>query len=278
MTTDSYRAASTATGNDPLVSAWNTDARFRGNTRAGEWLKEFRGYVEDLKAGRGDHLPNLSILRLPADHTEALNAELPTPQFYVADNDYATGLIVEALSSSPYWRDTAVFVVEDDAQDGPDHVDAHRSPALVVSAYNRPGALVHTFHTTVSLIRTIELLLGIAPMNQLDATAAPIDIFRDQADLRPFKAILPAIALDNLINPQPRDATARYWAERSAEQNLSQADQGDPRILNAAIWYSVRGSTCPLPESSRLGVVDTLLVPTREDTSDTRAQIVRKEK
>jgi YVTN family beta-propeller protein len=278
MTTDSYRAASTATGNDPLVSAWNTDARFRGNTRAGEWLKEFRGYVEDLKAGRGDHLPNLSILRLPADHTEALNVDLPTPQFYVADNDYAVGLIVEAVSSSPYWRDTAVFVVEDDAQDGPDHVDAHRSPALVVSAYNRPGVLVHTFHTTVSLIRTIELLLGIAPMNQLDATAAPIDIFRDQADLRPFKAILPAIALDNLINPQPRDATARYWAERSAEQNLSQADQGDPRILNAAIWYSVRGSTCPLPESSRLGVVDTLLVPTREDTSDTRAQIVRKEK
>jgi YVTN family beta-propeller protein len=276
MTTDSYRAARAVAGIDPLVSAWNTDARFRGNTRAGEWLKEFRGYVEDLKSGRGDHLPNLSILRLPADHTEALNADLPTPQFYVADNDYATGLIVEAVSSSPYWRDTAVFVVEDDAQDGPDHVDAHRSPALVLSAYNRPGALVHTFHTTVSLIRTIELLLSIAPMNQLDATATPIDIFRDQADLRPFTAILPTIALDNLINPQPRDATARYWAERSAEQNLSQADQADPRVLNAAIWYSVRGSTCPLPESSRLGVVDTLLTPHFDDDRSESARVAHK--
>ncbi|MCA1818250.1 MAG: beta-propeller fold lactonase family protein, partial [Acidobacteria bacterium] len=186
MTTDSYRAARAASVGDPLVSASNPDARFRGNSRAGEWLKEFRGYVEELNAGRGDHLPNLSILRLPQDHTEGATADVPTPQFYVADNDYALGLIVEAVSKSPYWKDTAIFVVEDDAQDGPDHFDCHRSPALVVSAYNRPGALVHTFHSTVSLIRTIELLLGLAPMNQLDATAAPIDIFQERADPRPY--------------------------------------------------------------------------------------------
>ena len=105
----------------------------------------------------------------------------PTPQFYVADNDYALGLLVEAVSNSPYWKDTCIAVVEDDAQDGPDHVDAHRSVALLISAYNRPGALVHEFHNTVSLIRTIELLLGMEPMNQLDATATPIDIFRARA-------------------------------------------------------------------------------------------------
>ncbi|MDT7604898.1 MAG: hypothetical protein QOF61_2895 [Acidobacteriota bacterium] len=276
MTTDSYRAAKE--GGDPLVSTWNAAARFRGTSRVGEWLKEFRGYVEDLRAGRGDHLPNLSIVRLPSDHTEALTVDFPTPQFYVADNDYAVGLIVEAISESPYWRDTAVLIVEDDAQDGPDHVDAHRSPALVISAYNRPGALVHSFHTTVSLIRTIELLLGLAPMNQLDATAAPIDIFQDRADLRPFKAMLPDVALDNLINPKPRDEAARYWTERTAEQNLEQADQGDARILNQAIWFSVRGGACPLPATARLPVIDSLLVPSVQSEALERRQIAVKKR
>jgi YVTN family beta-propeller protein len=281
MTTDSYRAAKESGGHgDALVSAWNADARWRGTSRAGEWLKEFRGYVEDLNAGHGDRLPRLSILRLPNDHTEALTVDVPTPQFYVAENDYAVGLIVEAISSSPYWKDTAVFVVEDDAQDGPDHVDAHRSPALVISAYNRPGALVHTYHSTVSLIRTIELLLGLPPMNQLDATAAPIDIFQSRADLRPFKAMLPDIALDNLINAKPRDAEARYWAERTAEQNLAQADQADARTLNAAIWFTARGGACPLPRSARLGVVDSMLAPTgvESDAEEERAQLAVKKK
>ncbi|MFN2480213.1 MAG: bifunctional YncE family protein/alkaline phosphatase family protein [Pyrinomonadaceae bacterium] len=278
MTTESYRAAKESGGRaDALVSEWNADARFRGNSRVGEWLKEFRGYVEDLGAGRGDTLPRLSIVRLPNNHTEALTPDVPTPQFYVAENDYAVGLIVEAISSSPYWKDTAVLIVEDDAQDGPDHVDAHRSPALVVSAYNRPGALVHAYHSTVSLIRTIELLLGLPPMNQLDATAAPIDIFQSRgADLRPFKAVLPDIALDNLINQKPRDAEARYWAERTAEQNLAQADEADARTLNAAIWFTVRGAACPLPRSARLGVVDSMITPAgaEEEEEGERARFV----
>ena len=153
MTTDSYRATKERQA-DPLISAANTDTRLRGTSRIGEWLKEFQTYAADVQAGRGDHLPNLSILRLPEDHTEGVTPNVPTAQFYVADNDYAVGRLVEAVSASSYWRDTAIFIVEDDAQDGPDHVDAHRSPALVVSAYNRPGALVHTYHNTVSLIRT----------------------------------------------------------------------------------------------------------------------------
>src|SRR5690242_21594284 len=118
------------------------------------------------------------MLRLSYDHTDGITARKPTPQIDVADNDYALGLLVEAVSNSPYWKDTAIVSVEDDAQDGPDHVDAHRSVALVISAYNRPGLLDHEFHNTVSLIRTIEMLLGIAPMNQLDATAAPMNVFR----------------------------------------------------------------------------------------------------
>jgi hypothetical protein len=123
--------------------------------RLGEWLREFQEFVAERKAGRPDRMPHLSIVRLPNDHTEGLSPNFPTPQFYVAENDYAVGRLVEAVSESPYWQDTAIFIVEDDAQDGPDHVDAHRAPALVISAYNRPGAYIHTFHNTVSLIRTM---------------------------------------------------------------------------------------------------------------------------
>ncbi len=259
MTVDSYRAAKEAQG-DPLISAQNKSERLRGNSRTGEWLQEFQSFVADLQAGRGDHLPNLSIVRLPCDHTEGLTANTPTPQFYVADNDYALGRLIEAVSHSPYWRDTAIFVVEDDAQDGPDHVDAHRSPALVVSAYNRPGALVHTFHNTVSLIRTIELLLGMQPMNQLDATAAPIDIFREELDARPFDALLPDVALDNLLGPPAaKSAEAAYWMRRTAEQNIAHADQSDAHVLNQIIWYSVRGANMPMPAVARLPACDAFM-------------------
>ena len=139
---------------------------------------------------------------------------MPTPQFYVADNDYALGLLVQEVSSSPYWKDTAIFVLEDDAQNGPDHVDAHRSPALVISAYNRPGALVHQYHSTVSLIRTMELLLGMSPMNQLDASASPIDIFQAQPDLTPYKAVVPDIASNNLLVQPSADREYRTLDSR----------------------------------------------------------------
>src|SRR4029079_10601899 len=124
----------------------------------------------------------------------------------------------------PYWKDTAIVVVEDDAQDGPDHVDAHRSVALVISAYNKPGALVHEFHSPVSLIRTIELLLGIEPMNQLDATATPINIFRPEPDLRPYNALLPTGAPAHLLTPPPRDVATAYWMRLTEEQDLAHAD------------------------------------------------------
>src|SRR6185436_20502643 len=175
--------------------------KFPGTSRMGVWLDEFREFVADRNAGKPDRMPNLSTVRLPNDHTDGLKAGRPTPQFFVADNDYALGLLVDVISHSSYWQDTAIIVLEDDAQDGPDHVDAHRSVALVISAYNRPGLLIHEFHNTVSLIRTMEMLLGIQPMNQLDATAIPMNIFRSEADLRPYQAILPEVSLENLTNP-----------------------------------------------------------------------------
>ena len=268
MTVESYRAARESSwGADPFISNANSDARFRGNSRVGAWLDEFRAFAEERAAGTGDRLPNLSVMRLSNDHTDGIGARKPTPQFYVADNDYALGLLVEAVSNSPYWKDTAVVVVEDDAQDGPDHVDAHRSVALVISAYNKPGTLVHEFHNTVSLIRTIEMLLGIEPMNQLDATATPIDIFRNEADLRPYKVLLPNVALENLVTPPARDATTAYWMRLSDQQDLAHADMADPETLNRIIWFSVKGAT-PMPPIARHPAFDAMRLGLQEEREE----------
>jgi hypothetical protein len=256
MTTDSYRTARGSAGRAGALISSQAEPPFRGASRFGAWLDEFRGFVTDREAGK-DRFPNLTILRLPNDHTKGITAGSPTPQFYVGDNDYALGLLIETVSRSPYWKDTAIFVVEDDAQDGADHVDAHRTVALVISAYNRPGLLVHEFHNTVSMIRTIELLLGIEPMNQLDATAVPMNIFRSEADPRPYEAQLPNVALDNLITPRARDAATAYWMRRTAEQNMSHADMADPATLNQVIWYSVCGNQ-PMPAISRLPAFDVM--------------------
>jgi YVTN family beta-propeller protein len=278
FTVESYRAAK-ETNTNPLISNSNPEARFRGNSRLGVWLEEFRSFATERAAGTVDRLPNLSIVRLSNDHTDGIGARRPTPQFYVADNDYALGLMVEAVSNSPYWKDTCVVVVEDDAQDGPDHVDAHRSVALLISAYNRPGALVHEFHNTVSLIRTIELLLGIEPMNQLDATATPIDIFRAQPDLRPYKALMPNVALDNLVTPPARDAATAYWMRLTEEQDLERADMADPETLNRIIWFSVKGNI-PMPSIARLPAFDAMrlgLQEEREEVAEERATKRHKE-
>jgi hypothetical protein len=273
MTVESYRALKESNGStSAVISNTHTDARFRGNSRLGAWLDEFRTFSAERAAGTGDRLPNLSILRLSNDHTDGVAARKPTPQFYVADNDYALGLLVEAVSNSPYWKDTCIAVVEDDAQDGPDHVDAHRSVALLISAYNRPGALIHEFHSTVSLIRTIELLLGMEPMNQLDATATPMNIFRTEFDPQTFKALVPDVALDNLITPPGRDAATAYWMRRTNELDLAHADMADPDILNRIIWFSVKGQT-PMPEVSRLPAFDAMrlgLQEEREEIADRR--------
>ncbi|MFL6373158.1 MAG: bifunctional YncE family protein/alkaline phosphatase family protein, partial [Pyrinomonadaceae bacterium] len=246
LSTDSYRAAKASTGVDPAITNSNVQSALRGNSRFNAWEEEFRGYVRDLQGGGGDHLPNLSIIRLPNDHTAGLHKGTPTPQFYVADNDYALGRLVEDVSKSPYWADTVIFVLEDDAQDGPDHVDAHRSPALVISAYNKPGALVHEFHSTVSLIRTLELCIGLKPMNFLDEHATPMAIFTSTPDLRPFAAQLPNVAMDNLYPPEKPNAAMAYYMRLTGKQDLSHADMADPAAMNEIIWYSVmRGRGMP---------------------------------
>ncbi len=273
MTAASYEAARrSSTRTDPLVTTDHADARFRGTSRVGAWLEEFRGHVADLGAGRGDHLPALSILHLPNDHTIGITPGLPTPQFHVADNDYALGRLVETVSQSAYWKNTAILVLEDDAQDGPDHVDAHRSPLLVISAYNRRGALVHELHNTVSLIRTMELLLGIEPMNQLDRSAVPITIFQDQPDLEPYIARLPEVAPDNVVYAAPKTARERYWVDQTARMALTTPDAADPRLLNEAIWFSVQGDARPMPNPQRFAAFDVM----RATIDEERAEAARK--
>jgi YVTN family beta-propeller protein len=265
MTVDCYKAALDPTGSsDPAVTQDNVKANCRGNSRFGEWLAEFQGFVKEREAGRADTMPALSVMRFPNDHTTGMKDNFPTPQFMVADNDYAVGRLVEAVSASPYWKDTAIFILEDDAQAGPDHVDSHRSPALAISAYNKPGALIHKFHSTVSMIRTMELLLGIAPMNQLDASAIPMDIFQETADLTPYKAVLPVIAADNWITHKSKDKGAAEWMKKSDRQTFAHADMADPKVLNAIIWFACTGrssnipQTTPLPayQAMRLGIAN----------------------
>ena len=253
MTVDCYKAAlDPSAPSDPAVMRDNPNANCRGNSRFGEWLAEFRTFLADREAGRPDPMPALTVMRFPNDHTTGLKNGFPTPQFMVADNDYAVGRLVEAVSSSPYWKDTAIFLVEDDAQAGPDHVDSHRSVGLAISAYNRPGTLIHKFHSTVSMIRTIELLLGIAPMNQLDASAIPMDIFEETPDLAPYKAVLPTIAADNLMTHKPKDKATAEWMKKSDRQNFAHADMADPQVLNAIIWFACTGSGANPPQAAQL--------------------------
>jgi YVTN family beta-propeller protein len=275
MTADSYRAAKESGGRtDPLISTENPDGRFRGYSRIGGWLTEFRRYADAARQNQGERLPAFNIVYLPNDHTNALSPRTPTPQFDVAENDYAVGLLVEEVSSGPYWKDTAIFVVEDDAQDGPDHVDAHRSPALVISAYNRPGVLVHEDHSTVSLIRTMEMLVGMPPMNQLDAAAAPIDIFQSEPDLRPYNARLPDVSLENLIIQPSGDRETAGWIRQSKKQDLQEADRADPQVLNRIIWFSVRGSKQPYPAIARMPVFDVMRTELDQE-SDEEANLAR---
>jgi len=146
----------------------------------------------------------------------------------------------------------------------------------VISAYNRPGALVHAFHTTVSLVRTLEILLGLPPMNQLDAAAAPIDVFQDKADTRPYQAIVPDVALDNLMITKARDARTAFWMKRTREEDFSRPDQADADTLNRVIWFSVRGDTYPEDRVAHLPAFDLMLVGLRQEARDDDDEIVER--
>jgi len=189
--------------------------------------------------GQG-RFPDLVIMWLPRDHTMGRQASRPTPRAMVADNDLALGLIVERLSASPAWPSLALFVLEDDAQNGPDHVDAHRSVLLVASPYARRDAVDSTFYTTASVLRSIEQILGLPPLSQYDAGATPLwNAFARRLDATPFAHLPNTWSLDEL-NP-----TA--FRSRIPTRDLAEADEADEMELNREIWESVHPGSAPPP-------------------------------
>ncbi|HSP16165.1 MAG TPA: alkaline phosphatase family protein [Thermoanaerobaculia bacterium] len=196
--------------------------------RADLWIAELEEFVRD------GEMPALEIVQLPRDHTAAGKAGYSTPRACVADNDFALGRMVEALSKTPFWRDTLVVVVEDDAQDGSDHVDSHRAPFLLISAYNRPG-VQHRFTNTTDAVATIEEILGLDPLSQFDYYGRPLaDVFAGTPDFTPYRAIDPLVPLDE-INPKKGDA-----ARQSSSFDLSRPDAVDSAAFNRVLWQMMR--------------------------------------
>jgi YVTN family beta-propeller protein len=210
--------------------------------RADLWIHDLDDFVK-----RGA-MPALQIVRLPNDHTAGTAPDMPTPRAFMADNDLALGRIVEALSSSPFWRDTAVFVVEDDAQSGPDHVDSHRSILYVISAYNGPGT-IHRWVNTTDVLATMEEILGLGSLSQFDHFGRPLrGIFAAQPDLTPYKALQPAVDLKEK-NPKP----AKPEAAEHAAFDLKHADTMDDDAFNRMLWTAIKGDV-PYPVRSAAAV------------------------
>jgi YVTN family beta-propeller protein len=208
-------------------------------------------FIAELKEfERGGTFPNLVVICLPNDHTSGTRAGSATPAAQVADNDLAFGQIVEAISHSRFWAETCIMAIEDDPQSGWDHVSGFRTTAYVVSPYTKRGQVVSTQYNQVSLIRTLELILGLPPMNQIDAIATPMfDCFTSTPDLTPFSAVTNNIPLDE-INPEPKkisDPLLRRYARISAKLPLSAPDQCPDDLLNHILWFAMKGSQAPYP-------------------------------
>ncbi len=215
--------------------------------RADEFLREFAGFVEARKTGKGEQLPSFAVVRLPNDHTAGTKVGSPTPKAAVSDNDLAVGRVAEAVSNSPYWDDTAIFVIEDDAQAGADHVDAHRSIALAISKYSPRGPqpfMDHNFYTTVNMIHTMESLLGLPPMNNNDAHAAVMaPLFSGSGDQPAFQADYRNRDNSLIYTANNKDAPG---AKESSKLDFSVADAADTATLNAILWRDARGDA-PMP-------------------------------
>lgn len=212
--------------------------------RAAQFLAELKEYE-----AKGE-LPNFMIMLLPNDHTAGTKPGMPTPAAAVADNDLALGQIVEGVSRSRFWEETCIFVVQDDPQNGFDHVDGHRTVAMVISPYTKRGVVDSTNYNQTSMVRTMELILGLPPMNQFDASATPMaSCFMEKADLRPYTSVANNIPLDQM-NPEVadiRDPRERHWAEVSQGMPLEDIDEADEDTLNRVLWYAMRRDDASYP-------------------------------
>ena len=214
--------------------------------RAAEFIKELNEFEKN------DDFPNFIIMLLPNDHTSGTRPGLPSPRAAVADNDLALGQIVEAISKSKFWKETCIFVTEDDPQAGLDHVDGHRTVGMVISPYTKRKEVISTYYSQINMIRTMKNILGIPPMNQFDLAAeAMFDCFTESPDFTPYKAENNNIPLDE-INPSLESLSGKklYWAKKSMEQDLDNYDRIDEDIFNRIIWHAMKGYNRPYPELS----------------------------
>lgn len=213
-------------------------------TRLRIWKTEFDQMVKE------NRVPQFNTLRMGNDHTEGLRIGRPTPYAHVADNDYAVGLLIETLSKSPIWNETAVFILEDDAQNGADHVDAHRSTAYVAGGFVKRNYVDHTPYSTSSMLRTMELILGLNPMSQYDAAAMPMwRCFDSEAKPFDFKAIKPNVDL------QARNVVRNEWQRRSELFNFDKEDANNDVAFNLVLWHGLKGNAIPFPGPTRAAFI-----------------------
>jgi len=240
--------------NQPASARFKTleghiDPWFRGFDLSYPDVQRAERFISELKRFETEgEMPRLQIVRLPNDHTHGTTPGFLTPTAYLADNDLALGRVVEAVSHSRFWPQTAIFVVEDDAQNGPDHVDAHRTVAFVVSPYARRKAVDSSMYSTSSMLRTMELILGLQPLTQFDAAARPMFAsFQSTPNLAPYQALPARVSLSEKNRENA-------WGGR-LNINFAREDAADDLLLNEVVWRSVRGPHNPMPAPVRAGFV-----------------------
>ncbi len=221
------------------------DKRLRDTENVEVFLKEYRQFEKN------DKMPRFIVMSLGEDHTTGTTPDTYTPQACVASNDLALGRLIEAVSKSKYWKETAIFVIEDDAQNGPDHVDAHRTVGLVISPYTKRHSVDSTQYSTVSMIRTMELILGLPPLSQYDAAARPMTAsFTDKVDTAPYAHEAARIDLN------AKNTKKTYGAQRSSRMDFREYDLVDDFELNEILWRSIKGVDAPIPPTVRRAIAN----------------------
>lgn len=215
------------------------DPKINDQMRAEAFIKE----LEEYEKMPGDQLPQLMVMALPNDHTAGTSPGYPTPRAQVADNDLALGRIIEALSNSRFWDSTVVFVTEDDSQNGWDHISAYRTGALVISPYSRLGKTIHTNYNQISMLRTIEQILGLPPMTSMDATARPMfECFTNTKSKVPYQHLRNRIPLNEMNKSlSALRGSALFYAQKSLEQMSNGVDKGEDDLMNRILWFDAKG-------------------------------------
>jgi hypothetical protein len=218
----------------------------KDTSRFYQWKREFDSLLAN------NSVPQFNTMRFGNDHTEGLRKGKPSPYAHVADNDLAVGMFIEYLSHSSIWKESAVFIIEDDAQNGSDHVDAHRTTAYVAGGFVKRGFVDHTAYSTSSMLRTIELILGLQPMSQYDAAAEPMwRCFTSTANLTPF------ISLPSNVDLTEKNMAVNEWQRRSEEFDFTKEDAIPDMEFNIVLWHGLKGDRIPMPAPRRAAFLKT---------------------